>query len=149
MILENLLFSSAFTNFLNEVLSNSTLPNLSIDVPPPHPELNSYQNSLCDIILQVLPSYFYGIYCSTFYNLSIKKLVGYMETALMYKPDKILDFFEKNIYNKYYEIRNILENNTDYSVHMSLSRMISFTLTLLIKKYEIHEFNKNLEGKTE
>ena len=148
MILENQLFSSSFTNFLNEILANSTLPNLSIDVPPPYPELDSYQLSLCDIILQIVPSYFYQIYCSTFYNLSIKKIVGYMETALMYKPDKILQFFETNVYNQFYEIKNVLENNSDYSVHMSLSRFISFTLTLLIRKYNIHEYNQNQEGKS-
>ena len=71
-----------------------------------------------------------------------------METALMYKPDKILQFFETNVYNQFYEIKNVLENNSDYSVHMSLSRFISFTLTLLIRKYNIHEYNQNQEGKS-
>lgn len=42
MILENQLFSSNFTSFLNEILAKSTLPNLSIDVPPPYPDLDTY-----------------------------------------------------------------------------------------------------------
>lgn len=35
MILENLLFSGYFTNFFSELITNSTLPLVSIDMPNP------------------------------------------------------------------------------------------------------------------
>lgn len=85
------------------------------------------------MILQVVPAYFYQIYCVTFHNITIKKVVGYMETALIYRPEKVLPFFEENIYNQYYEIKNVLENNSDFAAHFALCRLLSFTLTQLAR----------------
>lgn len=55
LVLESQLFSGHFTNFFTEILNNSDLPLLSIDMPAPTLKLNSYQSYFCDLILKICP----------------------------------------------------------------------------------------------
>lgn len=137
LVLENQIFFNNFTSFFTDILEASTLPLISVDMPEPYPQLSPQQMAFCDTLLDILPSYFYKVYCVTFQNFSIKKLVSYIETALIYRPQRTYQFFQENVYRKFYFIKDILENNNDYSVHMGLSQFLGFTLTLLIKHYDI------------
>ena len=71
--MENLLFSSNFTNTFATMLYETDFPIISVDMPPPR-NLTDYQKALAKMILKIVPKFFVKVYCVAYQNYKIKKI---------------------------------------------------------------------------
>ncbi len=111
LILENQILSLNFTNAFSEILFYSGLPNIELDEFDDGFKPTKYQRSLSDILIKIIPDYFFKVYCITPDNFKIKNIVDSLRTALIIRGEKILEFFERKIYKNYNYIIDLLLNS--------------------------------------
>lgn len=139
LVLENQLLGGKFTNTLAEIIAQSGCPYLNLDKDLKY-EANSYEKSLSDLYLKILPDYLFKIFCVSNENYKIRILVNAIETALIIKNDKINSFFEDYIYQTFNFLCNLLINNTDSLIRKATGDFFVNVLTLTYKKNNFNLF---------
>ena len=137
LVLENQLLCLKFTNTLADIIAESGATYLNIDRDMNY-KADSYEKSLADLYLKILPDYLFKIFCVSSENYKIKILINALETSLIIKSDKIGPFFEDYIYQTFNFLCNLLINNTDSLIRKSTSDFIVNTFTLVFKKFKIN-----------
>ena len=151
LILENQLHSLNFTNSFADIIYYSGLPILSLDIKDDFIP-DSYDKTLCETFLKVIPEYFTKIFTVSKENFKINNLINILETSLIICEDKIGEFFENTIKNNIANFLAIIINHNDIIVRSAFSNLLIISSTLYIRKYNINlifDSNKRVQDYSE